>query len=173
MLRRYEFLFKSHSLFGNFKPITCAMNGSEIKRLIRFSLNLFSEATYVNVHRTRSDETAVAPYRIQQLIARKNTPGVARHKLQKPELACSDWDFLVADPQDHGAGVNFQVADLQQRAGGQRLSTAKYRPYTCHQLPRTERLGDVIIGSQVETPHPVHFRGFRGHEDDRHLRQER
>lgn len=105
-------------------------------------------------------------FRRQQLIARKHTPGVARHELQEPELARRDRDFLVADPQDHGHGVNFQVADLQHRGGRRRLRAAKYRPYACHQLPWAERLGDVIIGSHIQTSYSVHFRGFGGHEHD-------
>src|SRR5690242_1304373 len=116
----------SYCLFGNFKPIAGTMNRPEIAGVIRFQFDLLPETSHVNIDRTWRNETAVAPRRIQQLIARKHTPGVARHELQEPELARRDRDFLVADPQDHGPGVNFQVADLQHRGGWRRLRTAKY-----------------------------------------------
>src|SRR5689334_3408688 len=111
----------SHRLFGDFKPVARAVNRPEIAGVIRFQLDLLPETAYVNVHRTWRNETAVAPHRIQQLIARKYTPGIARHELQKAELARSDKDFPVADSQDHGPGVNFQVADLQHRGRWRRL----------------------------------------------------
>src|SRR5690348_2669233 len=167
MLRRYEFPLKiPHGLFWNFKAIAGTVNCPEIAGVIRFQFDLLPETAHVNVHRTWRNETAVAPHRIQQLIARKYTPGIARHELQKAELARSDKDFPVADSQDHGPGVNFQVADLQHRGRWRRLSTAKYRPYTSHQLPRTEGLGDIIIGPHIQATHSVHFRGFGGHKDN-------
>src|SRR5579859_4340126 len=62
---------------NDFEAVARAAYGFQVLRLFRVLLNFFAQLSYVNVHGTRTDEGSVAPHRIKQLVARKNSAHAA------------------------------------------------------------------------------------------------
>ena len=46
------------------------------------------------------------------------------------------------------------------------LHAAQDAAHPRQQLPRLERLGDIVVGAHLESDHPVHHVAGRGHHDD-------
>jgi hypothetical protein len=74
----------------------------------------------------------------------------------RSSFGASSLDF-GADPND--IGLAFHA-----------LRTAQHRAHPCHEFLRAERLGDVVVGAQLEADQLVGLVGAGGQHDDRHRR---
>ena len=69
--------------------------------------------------------------------------------------------------------VDAQAADLLHGGAGRgavELAPAQQRAHAAHELGDRERLGDVVVGAELEAEHAVDLGVARRQHDDRHVR---
>src|SRR5258708_351149 len=80
---------------------------------------------------------------------------------------------LSADGEDHGGRVDGNLAN-RERTGRQRaLKAAQHGLDAGHKLARAERLGDVVVGSDLKTKHAVRLAALGSQKNHRHGREAR
>src|SRR5882757_3592338 len=103
-----------------------------------------------------------APDRVEQSLAREDSPGMFEEMAQQPEFGRPERDgppgalHLVADY------VHFEVGEAELLAGQSRPHPAQHRLHPRHQLAWAERLGDIIVGAGFQASHPIRFLAAAG-----------
>jgi hypothetical protein len=122
---------------------------------------LLSQPQYLHVHGPFGDGIVLPLHGIDDLVAREHPPRVAGHELEDGELRCGETDGLAA-------GEDFVARDVDQQVmhpdlAGRRMAAVagagppQHRPHAGHEHARAERLGNVVVGAELE---PVyHVRG--------------
>ena len=78
---------------------------------------------------------------------------------------------VVADAHLAAAEVDRDPADLHELGGGRgAVGAAEHRLHAGDELGRRERLGDVVVGAELEAEHPVDLGVAGGEEDHRDRR---
>ena len=94
--------------------------------------------------------------RIQQLSAREHAAGLAHEGRQELELRGGEVDGATCHARAHLRQVHLDVAGAQDLgAGGGAAGPAEDRAHAGHQLLRTERLDQVVVGAQLEADDAV------------------
>jgi hypothetical protein len=78
---------------------------------------------------------------------------------------------LSANHQDHGGRIDLNVADFERAGRKRTFKAAQHSLNASHEFARTEGLGDVIIGSNLEAEDAVSLAAFGGQENNRHGRE--
>src|SRR5262249_19170619 len=68
------------------KPVSHAVNGLDIRWLLRLNLDLFADPAHINVDASGRNRTVVTPYAIEELIPRKHHTWVQCHVMKELEL---------------------------------------------------------------------------------------
>jgi hypothetical protein len=139
-----------------------------VARLARVVLDLLAHPPDVHSHRPGVEAFVVAPDPAHDLIPGEHATGVARDEPQEVELLGRKPDLDAALADLPRAGVHRQIADLEpldRRRG--RARTPEHGLDPSDQLPRRERLGDVVVGAELETHDAVGFLAERGQHDHR------
>src|SRR5581483_9217803 len=134
---------------------------------------LATELADVDVHRPRVAGEGVAPHTLEQLVAREHEAAVVEQLPEEVELLRRELDLLVGDVHLAPAGVDVEVAVLDRLAlavAPLRRRTAQHRPDARDELPRVERLRQVVVGADLETDDLVDVLVARGQHQDRHVR---
>ena len=111
---------------------------------------------------------------LRELLARDHAAGVAQQKLQHIELDGGEIDRHIAAGDGARRHRHVDVADgerLIMTLGRDRLArAAKDGANACDQFARIERLGQVIVGTDLEAQNAIHGLAARSEQKHRHGR---
>ena len=98
-------------------------------------------------------------------------PGVARERREDLELDVGEPDRLAAQATRALLEVDLQVAVLERLLEPvlrlRERGAPQHRLHPAAELAHRERLGDVVVGAELEAEHLVDLLGPRGEHDDR------
>ena len=98
----------------------------------------------------------------------KIRPGRRRQRREELELGRRQLDGRAAHLGPHPRQVEDDVADVDRLGGlGRSIGPAEDCPDPCHELARAERLGEVVVGTELEAQQLVELVVARGEHDDR------
>src|SRR3954447_22835513 len=126
----------------------------------------------VDVHRARVAVGCIAPHRGQQVRAREHPARRARECREDLELHVGQLDLFPADRHDPPREIDEKLAGLDRLVclGGVREFGAAHEcARAASELPDRKRLGDVVVGSDLEAEDLVSLVAASGEHDDRHL----
>src|SRR5229473_1853385 len=127
---------------------------------------LLAQPLHVSVHGARLQLSGEAPDVAQQRPARLQ-PAYPRHEGgEQLELERGERDLLGADEGAVRREVDAQRAHALLRHVGLAVDPApQHGARAQHQLPHAERLGDEIVGAELESHHAIDLLATRGHHD--------
>src|SRR5437763_434121 len=122
---------------------------------------------HVDVNRAGVAVPAVAPHAVEDLLAGQGPPVVLGQVAEQLELLAGQVADLPVGPHLPPPEVDGGAADLDHlKGGGRGLRPPQDRLHPGHQLPGGERLGEVVVGAELEAEDPVDLRVPGGEEDD-------
>src|SRR5882724_1633746 len=135
---------------------------------------LATQARHVDVHRPGLDEAVAAPDHVEQLLAPEHPPGRPHQGGQELELLGRQLDLAALHPDLEAIAVDLQIADLEAcllflRVG--RSPATQHRADPGDQLTGRERLGDVVVGADLEAEDLVPLLDAAADHDHRNRRQ--
>ncbi len=102
------------------------------------------------------------------MIAGKDAAEMACEVIEQAKFGGRGGNGLSADRKDHGGGIDFDVADLERAGWKWTLKTAQHGLDAGYEFARAERLGDVIVGSDLEAEDAIGFAALGSQENDWH-----
>ena len=129
-----------------------------------------SRETWTSIERSKL--SSAEPFARSSSCSRDSTlPGPLRERAQDRELVRGDVDRLAVERRPSSARDRARAADLivVLARAGLAADAAHVRADPREQLARRERLGDVVVGADLEAEHAIGFFAARGHHDDRHV----
>src|SRR6266550_1704393 len=143
------------------------MHGQDETRLLGLGLDFLAQANDVRIHRARSGKTLVAPYFLEQTIAAERFPGMTQKVLKQIEFLGGKIERLTAARYLATAQIHFDIPKgVTVLLFRNCMGAAKDSLYPGQQFANRKRLGDVVVRSQLEAHHFVHFLSARGQHDD-------
>ena len=85
----------------------------------------------------------------------------------QPEFGRAEMHEAAVAQHAMGRQVHHQAAIGQYVTRGRRLGPPQHRPHPRHQLAGAERLGDVVVGADLQSAHAVRLLAARRQHDDR------
>ena len=147
---------------------------SRTPRNVRISVRpaeLAAQLGDVHVDRARAARVGHAPDPVEQLVPRDDDPGILEQVREQVELAAGELDGLARDGDLARLPVEHDVAELQGRGGGRRrIDAAQHGLDPRRELARRERLGDVVVGADLEPGDAVALLVARRQHQDRDVR---
>src|SRR5277367_1134949 len=153
---------------GNFEAVSGATHGLKIARRLSVCLDLFADAAYVDVDGTGSNEAGVTPDGVEEMVAAEDPSRVPGEVVEQAELGGRGGDEFPVDPKLHGAGIDFDILELEDGRRAGPFEAAQHSFYPRYQFAGPEGLGDVVIGAHIEAVDAVIFRGAGGQKDNGH-----
>jgi len=89
---------------------------------------------------------------------------VAEEELEERILPRRELDATAGASHLVRRGIEGQIREGERR--GRRAAAAEERPHAGEELGELERLGEVVVGAQVEPEHPIGDRGPSGEQQD-------
>src|SRR5260370_16288795 len=80
---------------------------------------------------------------------------------------------LSTNGENHGSGIDGDVSDFERTGRQRALKAAQHGLDAGHKLARAERLGDVVVGSDLKAKHAVRLAAFGSQKNHRHGREAR
>src|SRR5260370_20127806 len=160
-----------YSSLRNLKTIPCPAHGAQITRIFRIALNFLTQLAHVNVHRTGRDKLRLSPNGVKNLVAGENSAGMACKIVEQTKLCSRSRNGLAAHSQQHGSGINPDIACLHHRGRQRTLEAPQNRLNSSHHLAWAEGLADVIVGTQLQAQHPLSFTASRSQKNNRNYPQ--
>ena len=117
-------------------------------------MQLFSEAGDVDPYHADLGFAVIAPDLFHQPFGGDQVAGVLHQQLQDLELPVRQPEAAGGGRELIGALIQGDIAHLQHRAGLAGLGPG-YGPDACQQFPGMERLGEIVIGTAVQSQHLV------------------
>src|SRR5215469_2003916 len=108
----------------------------------------------------------------RQYRAGLNLPGSPRQSLEHEEFRAGQTDLAILQRDGERLRIETQGSDVQiltARSPGD-VATAQNGPNARHKLARIEWLGEVIVGTQLESRDAVVIAAARGQHQHRNLR---
>ena len=123
----------------------------------------------MHVDRARTAGVSIAPHVREQEVARQHAPAVFQEVAQQQELFRGEPDLAPAGRHDVPFEIDLDVAERERGVLGlQRRRAAEHGAHARDDLARAERLGDVVVGPELEPRDALLLFGARGDHDDRH-----
>src|ERR687886_1542445 len=122
------------------------------------ALDLLAEVADVDVHRALVAEL-VAPHPTQERTAREHPARARGEGHEELELGIGEVHLFASHRHPAAGEVDPQavIVELVRALARRDRRTAHDRPYPRHQLPHGERLGDVVVGPQLQPHDPVYL----------------
>src|SRR5262249_34618008 len=114
---------------------------------MRIGFNLAANVLYVRIDGTVKRFPFLAADGIEQLPAREHAPGVTSQRRQQLKLSGGQVERSSRSRGGHPRDVKRQIADAETPAVWALAGSPQHGLHTCHELTRTKRLGDVVVGS--------------------------
>ncbi len=108
------------------------------------------------VHGARGAVVARPPHRVEDLLPAEHAPTGAGQRRQDLELGAGELHPLAAAAHLHPVEIERHLAEPDRAAGGGG-APPQQRAHAGQQLAHRERLGDVVVGAEVEPQDPVHL----------------
>ncbi len=122
----------------------------------------------MGIHEPPVAEIVVAPYVLEQLLARQHEARVLRELAEEPEFGLGEVDRLAATADESLARSHLDVVEHVDVPGGMhRHRTAQRGPYPCRELLADEGLGHVVVRAGFESGDDVVAVHLGGDDDDR------
>src|SRR3954453_2123644 len=155
------------------EAVADSAHGEEVLRLLGVELELLAQVADVDVDRPRVAVCAVAPDAGEEHVARPDAAGVRRERREDLELHVRRRDLGAAYAHAPLGEVDAQLVDVQRLLVGDRVAprhpaAPERRLDAAAELAQRERLGDVVIGAELEPEDLVDLLGLRREHDDRH-----
>src|SRR5208282_1122721 len=160
-----HFFFLTLGSLGSFEAVARAADRFEVTRVFRVRFDFLTDAADVNVDRAWGHIGGVAPDRIEKVIAGKDAANVAGKVVEQAKLGGGGGHGLSADGEDHSGGVDGDVPYFERTGRERTLKAAEHGLDPGHEFARAERLGNVVIGSDLETEDAVGFAALGGEEN--------
>ena len=134
-------------------------------------LKMLAQLGDVHVHRTGVEVVVVNPDGLQGEVALQNLVGVAAEQGEQLVLLSGELSLLVANTEQLLLGVESEAADVVDRTLLGLLATYATQDglNTEYKLLHRERLGDVVVGTNLESFEDVLFQSLGCEEYDRYL----
>src|SRR5438128_2369289 len=116
-----------------------------------------AQASDVDVHGPRLDINIMAPHRVEQLLARKDPPGIPQQMAQEAEFRRAEMDRLARARHPVRGEIHLYIGEMQHLLPGTRLSAPDHGAQPGDEFARAERLDDIVVGTAVEPAYPVTF----------------
>src|SRR3954452_18057272 len=146
-------------------------HGEDQLGLLRITLDLLAQVTDVDVDRSRVAVRGVAPESLQQHRAAEDASRRAGEDREDLELDVGQLDGRAAHLHVTLGEVHPQLAVLERRVevvvAGAKVGAAEDRLHAAAELAHRERLGDVVVGPELEAQHLVELLRLGGEHDDR------
>ena len=156
------------------EAVADAAHGEEVLGVLRVALELLAQVADVHVDRARVAVGAVAPDAREQHVARQHAARAGGQREQDLEL---DEGGLHRSPRTSTARLAGSMRSswtssgpLVGRLAPGHARAAQRRLHAAAELAQRERLGDVVVGAELEPEHLVDLLGLGGEHDDRHRR---
>ncbi len=122
----------------------------------------------MNVDGALVDRDVAAAGEIHERAARDHATGSPHQHEQEIDLEPGELDGLAVDPRLAAGRVDGDARRAQLVGDRGRVGAAQHRAQPGEQLARRERLGDVIVGTELEPDHAIGLVAARGQHDDGH-----
>src|SRR3954470_12841743 len=156
------------------EAVADAAHREDVLRLLGVRLELLAQVADVDVDGARVAIGRVAPHAREEHVAREHAPRARGERAQDLELHERGRHGRAMQGHRALGGVDAQVAHLERAVAvvaGPRHPGAPQRGLDPRaELAHGERLGDVVVGAQLEPDHLVDLLRLRGQHDDRHAR---
>jgi tripartite-type tricarboxylate transporter receptor subunit TctC len=158
------------------EQVSGAALGPDIARLRRIALDLAAQAQDLHVDGAVVDLVVVQPRQVEELVAGQDPVRGAQQDHEQAELAVGK-RHGAAVGGDKTARIEIELPAVEPvGADSLRLALAnlgapapKHGANAREQLARAERLGEVVVGAELEAHHPVGFFAAAGEHDDGNL----
>src|SRR3954451_1260937 len=156
------------------EAVADAAHREDVLRLLGVRLELLAQVADVDVDGARVAIGRVAPHAREEHGAREHAARARGERAQDLELHERGRHGRAMQGHRALGGVDAQVAHLERAVAvvaGPRHPGAPQRGLDPRaELAHGERLGDVVVGAQLEPDHLVDLLRLRGQHDDRHAR---
>src|SRR5262245_37265447 len=145
-------------------------NGDDELRLGIVLLDVLAQAADVHVDRTRLHVYVATPHQVQQLEPVVDPMRMRHEELEQLELPEREAGAFAIDRRLVGVEVDAQspaLEDLVRQREVLPVGSPQDGPYPRHQFPRRERLGDVVVGAELETEDAIDLLRARRQHDNR------
>src|SRR4051794_870751 len=146
-------------------------HGEDELRLLGIGLELLAQVPDVHVDRARVAIGRVAPHAREQHVAREHPAGAARHRAEDLELDERGLDELAAQLHRALGRIDPQAGGIDRRLGlavaGRHAGAPQRGLHARAELPHRERLGDVVVGAELEPEDLVDLLALGAEHDDR------
>ncbi len=112
-----------------------------------------------------------APDLLQQLLVGEHIAGMLREDLQQAVFLRRQRQAFFVDEDVAGREIDFQPIDPHDAVAGRGARLAPEHDLgPRQQLGHAERLGDVVVGAELEQPHFLHLARLYRQDDDGNVR---
>src|SRR5512134_1785140 len=166
-----------YRLHGNAEHVTDAALGADIAGVALLGLDLAAEPHDLDVDRAVVHLVVVEPREIEQLVAAEDAVRSAEQHDEQAELAPAE-DDRAAVRRGEPPRVEIELPTVKAIGAypvGPALAhlattPAEHGANARKQLSRAERLGEIVVGAELETHHAVGFVAPAGEHNDRNRR---
>jgi hypothetical protein len=124
----------------------------------------------VHVDRARAARILLSPHAVEQHVTRDDETRVRHEEREQVELLGGQLDRLAGDGDVVRLLVEHHVAEREGAVALLRLRPAEDRLHPRDELARRERLGQIVVGADLEPDDAIGLLVARGEHEDRHLR---
>src|ERR1700680_492372 len=155
------------------EPVSDAGHGQDVSGLRRVWLDLAPEVADVDVDHPRLDGVLVAPDRAEDPLSGEHLAGVRGQVGEKVELGMGEDDVPIGAGNTPLGRVDDQVSKHQPAVrrlvvAAQLPCLARVGPDPGEELAWTERLGDIVVGPDLETEDDIDLVVLGAEDDHRH-----
>src|SRR5688572_22707948 len=148
---------RSISCFSGFRAGTETISNPDYSfNATAAGAQFLSQAADVDVERARLSVIFQAPDLIEQLLARRHAPLVARKNGEQRELLAGQLDVAPLAGDRKIRVINPELAVVIKLRRSLLVSRAAQRgAHAGYKLAHAKRLGDVIVGAEVQSAHLI------------------
>src|SRR5467141_2211899 len=101
------------------------------------------------------DVNIMAPDRVEQLLAREDSPRVPQEMTQESKFRRTEMDRFAGARYPVRGEIHRHVGEMQHLLHRARLGSPDHRAQSGDEFARAERLDDIVVRTAVEPAHSV------------------
>src|SRR5262245_21422420 len=150
------------------EPVADAPHGLDEGGMAGIVAELLAEPGDEHVDRAVVGLPVEAARGLQDAVAGEDAPAVPHEEREQLELGGGELEGAALEPRRARVPLDLERPHLHRLARLRAGPAAQNRLEACHQLARFERLGQVVVGPQLEPDDAVHDAAAGGEHDDGH-----